>query len=244
MRPQQLATTSTDENTRFSQVLVAVDDSEHAARALSYVGTLLWDTRDAQVTLIHVLKPMPRGLLEHGGSENPGAEKRLARDLRKEQEDWIKSESLIEYPILAKALEVLEQTGFPLDRVRLKFGYVDDIAHSILEEARNGGYGTIVVTRHGSNGLKRFSAEGSRISYCATQTVSRSGWLNNNIVLLLALRVAMISGCTTPTVGTRATLHKIIGRLLPTIAMKQRSFDSLQKRCLCPCTGSDIRSGR
>jgi hypothetical protein len=86
------------------------------------------------------MKPMPRGLLEHGGSEEPGAENRLARDLRKEQEDWIRSESLIEYPILAKALKVLERTGFHLDRVTLKFGYEDDIGRNTLEEARNGGY--------------------------------------------------------------------------------------------------------
>lgn len=162
MMPQQLTTMSIDVNTRFSRVLVAVDDSKHAVRALRYVGTLLRDTRarDVQVTLFHVLKPMPRGLLEHGGSEDPGTENHLARDLRKEQEDWIKSESLIEYPILAKTREVLKHTGFPLDQVTLKFGYEDDIAHNILEEARNGGYGTIVVTRHGSNGLKRFFSGG------------------------------------------------------------------------------------
>ncbi len=160
MMPQQRATTSTDENTRFSQILVAVDDSTHAARALRYVGTLLRDTRDVQITLFHVLKPMPRGLLEHGGSENPEVEHRLACSLRKQQEDWIKSESLMEYPILANALGVLERTGFPLDRVTLKFGYKDDIAHNILEEARNGGYGTIVVARHGSNGFNRFFSGG------------------------------------------------------------------------------------
>ena len=125
MIPQQRATTSTDERTGSLQVLVAVDDSVHAERALRYVGTLLRDTRDVQVTLFHVLKPMPRGLLEHGGSEDPGAEHRLACELRKQQEDWIESESLMEYPILENALEVLKRTGFPLDRVTLKFGYED-----------------------------------------------------------------------------------------------------------------------
>lgn len=160
MMPQQRTTTSTDENTGFSKILVAVDDSTHAARALRYVGTLLRDARDVQVTLFHVLKPVPRGLLEHGGAEDPEAENRLAHDLRKEQACWTLSESLMKYPILTDALEVLGRSGFPLDRVTLKFGYKDDIARNILEEARNGGYGTIVVTRHGSNGLKRFFSGG------------------------------------------------------------------------------------
>ena len=160
MMPQRLATTVARENTVFSRILVAVDDSDHAARALRYVGTLLRDTHDVHVTLFHVLKPMPRELLEHGGSENPTVEVRLADDLKKEQEHWVKSESLIEYPILVNALEVFGRTGFPLDRVTLKFGHEDYIAHNILDEARNGGYCTIVVSRHGSNGLKRFFGGG------------------------------------------------------------------------------------
>ncbi len=158
--PQQLATTVAEGNTVFSRVLVAVDDSDHTTRALRYVGTLLRDAGDVHVTLFHVLRPMPRELLEHGGSEDPRVEARLAENMKKEQADWVKSESLVEYPILGKALEVLGETGFPLDRVMLKFGHEDDVARNILEEARNGGYGTIVVTRHGSNGLKRFLGGG------------------------------------------------------------------------------------
>jgi len=160
MKPQQLVTSVAEGNTVFSRILVAVDDSDHATRALRYVGTMLRDTRDMHVTLFHVLRPMPRELLEHGGSEDPRAESHLADNLKKEQENWIKSESLVEYPILVKARDVFGRTGFPLDRVTLKFGHGDDIARNILEEARNGGYGTIVVTRQCSNGLKRFFGGG------------------------------------------------------------------------------------
>ena len=140
--------------------MVAVDNSEHSARALRYVGTLLHDVPNVQVTLFHVLKPMPRELLEHGGSEDPKIEGRLAEELRQEQEDWVRTESVTEYPILVNALEVFGKAGFPLDRVTLKFGHEDDIAHTILAEARTGGYGTIVVSRHGATGLKRFFGGG------------------------------------------------------------------------------------
>jgi nucleotide-binding universal stress UspA family protein len=147
-------------NTVLSRILIAVDDSEHSARALRYVGTLLRDARDVQVTLFHVLKPMPRELLEHGGSEDPAVEIRLAEALHQDQKNWVRAESEIESLILVKALELFGKTGFPLDHVTLKFGCEDDIAHNILAEARVGGYGTIVVSRYGSNGLKRMVGGG------------------------------------------------------------------------------------
>ena len=130
------------------------------ARALRYVGTLLREARDVQVTLFHVLKPMPRELLEHGGSEDPVEEDRLATELQQDQENWVRSEGVMEHPILVQARELFGKTGFPLERVTLKFGHEDDIAHTILDEARTGGYGTIVISRQGSTGLKRFFGGG------------------------------------------------------------------------------------
>jgi nucleotide-binding universal stress UspA family protein len=156
MMPHPLPTTTPRGNAIISRILIAVDDSEHSARALRYVGTLLREARDVQVTLFHVLKPMPRELLEHGGSEDPVEEVRLATELQQDQENWVRAEGMMEKPILVQARELFGKTGFPLDRVTLKFGYEDDIAHTILDEARTGGYGTIVISRQGSNGLKRF----------------------------------------------------------------------------------------
>ena len=160
MMSQPLPTTTPRENTPLSRILIAIDGSEHSARALRYVGTLLRDTRNVQVTLFHVLKPMPRELLEHGGSEDPAEEIRLAKELQQDQENWVRTESLFESPILVTALELFGQTGFPLDRVTMKFGHEDDVAHTILDEARAGGYETIVLSRHGSNGMKRFFGGG------------------------------------------------------------------------------------
>ena len=156
MTSQVPPTTVPRENTALSRILIAVDGSEHSARALRYVGTLLRDTQDVQITLFHVLKPMPRGLLEHGGSEDPAEEIRLAKKLQEDQENWVRTESVFESPILVTALELFGKTGFPLDRVTLKFGHEDDIAHTILDEARTGGYGTIVMSRHASKAIKRF----------------------------------------------------------------------------------------
>lgn len=146
--------------TSAKNILIAVDDSEESIRAVQYVGALLRETQNVSVTLFHVLNPMPRELMEHGGSEDPEVEDHLGAQLRKEQDEWVRAEGALEYPILVKALERLGQTGFPIDRVTLKFGHERDIADTIVDEAKAGGYGTIVVTRHGPSGTKRLFSSG------------------------------------------------------------------------------------
>jgi nucleotide-binding universal stress UspA family protein len=137
------------------RILIAVDGSAESERAVDYVGAMLRETPDVRVKLFHVLKPIPRELLEHGGSENPQAEERLSQKLRTEQEAWIQAESAREYPILAQALDVLGKAGFPLDRASTAFGHEEDVVRNILEEAQAGDYGTIVIGRHRSQGTKR-----------------------------------------------------------------------------------------
>ena len=137
------------------RILLAVDESENSHRAVKYVGSLLRRTPDTAVTLFHVLKPMPRELLEHGGSENPAAEAQLGQQLRTEQEAWIQKEGEAESYVLTRACETLTQSGFDRSQVALKVGHEDDIAKNILEEARNGQHETIVVGRHGASRVRR-----------------------------------------------------------------------------------------
>lgn len=142
------------------RILLAVDESENSHRAVKYVGSLLRGTPDTAVTLFHVLKPMPRELLEHGGSENPTAEARLGQQLRNEQDAWVRNEEASESHVLKKACDTLTQSGFDRSRVALKIGHEDDIAGNILEEARNGQHETIVVGRHGTSRVKRLFGGG------------------------------------------------------------------------------------
>jgi nucleotide-binding universal stress UspA family protein len=142
------------------KILVAVDESGQADRMVRYVGTLLKAVGQAEVTLFHVLKPMPRRYLEHGGSENPQVEGELGRQLRKEQDDWYRKEQEAECGILTRARETLAKTGFPAERVVLKFGYEEDVARNIVEEAQAGGYDTIVIGRQGASGKSRIFGGG------------------------------------------------------------------------------------
>jgi nucleotide-binding universal stress UspA family protein len=142
------------------RILLAVDESENSRRAVKYVGSLLRRTPDVAVTLFHVLKPMPRELLEHGGSENPAIETQLDQQLHKEQEAWIRKEGESESQVLNKACETLTQSGFDRSQVAFKIGHEEDIARNILEEARDGKHETIVVGRHGTSRIKRLFGGG------------------------------------------------------------------------------------
>lgn len=137
------------------RVLVAVDGSKDSTKAVKYVGRLLHAVPGISVTLFHVLDPLPPMLREHGGSEDPIREEQLGRQLRKDQQAWYGKEQQLESPVLSNAHRMLKGTGFDESRIRLKFGYEEDIAGSILAEARRGRYKIIVVGRHGVSGLKK-----------------------------------------------------------------------------------------
>ncbi len=142
------------------RMLLAVDESENSRRVVQYVGSLLRRTPDIVVTLFHVLKPMPRELLEHGGSENPAAEAQLSVQLRDDQEVWIEKERESECHVLKQACETLAQSGFEMSHVAMKYGHEDDIARNILEEARSGHHDTIAVGRHGTSRIKQIFGGG------------------------------------------------------------------------------------
>ena len=137
------------------KLLVAVDESDHAERMMKYLGAVLSTSTNVHVTLFHVLGPMPRKYLEHGGSENPEREQQIERELRTEQQAWLQRQRQAECPYLVKARDALIQAGMSRDAIDLKFGHEEDIARNILEEVRAGGYETVVVGRGAPTRLKR-----------------------------------------------------------------------------------------
>ena len=52
---------------------------------MKYVGTFVGKRKGFQISLLHVLAPVPTGLLEHGGSENPLKEARLDAEEKAKQ---------------------------------------------------------------------------------------------------------------------------------------------------------------
>lgn len=167
---------STTRSSLSNRILVAVDGSKDSTRAVKYVGQLLHTISGVTVTLFHVLNPLPPVLREHGGSEDPVREEQLGKQLRKDQETWYRKERKLESNILSKARQTLERTGFRPSRIRLKFGYEEDVARTILEEAQKGRYQTIVVGRHGVSGLKKLFFGGITRSLLK-QAAGRAVWV-------------------------------------------------------------------
>jgi len=127
------------------KVLVGVDASENALRAVDHAGFMLSGT-DCLVTLFHTVKHLrhfvPMEVLE-------GAEEL--------QELWKNKAGEQIAPYMEKARGILLNAGLTKEQIAVKV--VDGSrsgADDILKEARDNGYGTIVLGRHGQFVMKQF----------------------------------------------------------------------------------------
>jgi nucleotide-binding universal stress UspA family protein len=115
---------------KIGKILVAIDASEGAMRALNYIGDMV-DTSHWEVTLFHAIR-------EFDTKELYRAEKSM--------------ESMFE-----TASSHLEEAGF--NRNQIEFRTVIGVhsrAAVIITEALKGGYGTIVVGRRGLTNVEEF----------------------------------------------------------------------------------------
>ena len=56
------------------RILIAIDDSDAWYHAVTYVGRIIGGREDFRVCLLHALPPLPREVLELGGSFRPQQE--------------------------------------------------------------------------------------------------------------------------------------------------------------------------
>ena len=128
-----------------NRVLVAVDSSDNALRAVDHVGFMLAGT-DAPVTLFHTMRHLRRFVPQEVLDEAPELEELWKTKAGQEIE-----------PFMNKAKEMLLQAGLNESQITTKV--VDgsrSAASDILDEARNNGYGTIVMGRRGLSGVREF----------------------------------------------------------------------------------------
>ena len=138
-------------------ILIAVDDSEASYRAVTYVGSIMRGGEGFRVCLLHVLPPLPRELLEFGGSEDPQQEEREETRIKTEQAHWIEAVAQAAEPVFTRAKHILHAARVPADAVETQI--VDtvntqDIVLNILETAHARHCGTVVVGRQSYHGLK------------------------------------------------------------------------------------------
>jgi nucleotide-binding universal stress UspA family protein len=121
---------------QVGKILLAMDTSEEAMKALDFAGNIV-DITDCEVTLLHVI----RGL-ESWTSD--------ASEELQEAENAAKT-------LLEDAVDRLERAGLNRDRISSKIrSGVASRAETIVEEARNSGCGTIVMGRRGLSRVEEF----------------------------------------------------------------------------------------
>lgn len=128
-----------------TKVLVAVDPSENALRAVDHAAFMLSGTT-SQVTLFHSKRHLRRYVPLEILEAAPGINER-----------WLQQAQQSIEPYLEKARDIMDRNCVAPSRVDIKV--VDGSrspADDIIDEARAGGYGTLVVGRRGLSMMREF----------------------------------------------------------------------------------------
>jgi len=136
-----------------TKLLIPVDGSEGAMRAVQYVADTFGHTPELQITLLHILPELPPSMWDDGHI--------LTETERQERQgliaDWENQEEKPWEVILAQARDKLIQAGIAAEALSIKYQPMySDIADDILDEAELEGCSTIVIGRHGMTGPMKF----------------------------------------------------------------------------------------
>ena len=126
------------------KVMLGLDPSEGAMRAVDHLGAILGGT-NTEVTLLNVLRS-PSMFVPELEDLSPAS--------RKEIYDQAKEEIA---PVFQEATRVLTKAGFNQDQITTNLiTGVSSRAGAIVEEAKRGGCGTIVIGRRGISKVEEF----------------------------------------------------------------------------------------
>ncbi|NOQ42958.1 MAG: hypothetical protein GQ560_00700 [Dehalococcoidia bacterium] len=132
------------------KILVALDTSEEAMGTVDYLGTMVAGT-DLKVTLFHVIRGLDLGSQRYDASLV--LHKEWEGEVRKQFREAERSTEAL----FQEAAGHLEKAGVEGDRISTKIVTgVASRAKAIVEEAKNGDYGTIVVGRRGLSRVEEF----------------------------------------------------------------------------------------
>ncbi|MGD8770352.1 MAG: universal stress protein [Desulfobacterales bacterium] len=130
------------ENTFNKNILIAVDDSQNAQRAVSYVSQLLEGVKGFKVLILHITNPPEEDYFPTSA----------------EKEKWLSKYQLKVDEMLENYRQILINGGFdPEDiSVRSIFRYCPSLSECILLEQNKVQYRTIVVGRQGISRSEEF----------------------------------------------------------------------------------------
>ncbi len=128
------------------KILVALDSSEGAWRAVAYVARTFGQTPGVEVTLLNILTGLPPAFWDDGhilqDKERESRQRLVAQWQTDQEKAWL--------GLVAKAKEKLVAAGIPAAGVANKFKpKYYDVAEDIINEAVSDGCSTIVMGRRG-----------------------------------------------------------------------------------------------
>jgi len=123
-------------------ILIAVDDSDNARRAVSYVAQLLGGASGFKVTILHVI---------------PEAEEDYFSSTA-ERDEWLDQYKQKMHAVLEDCRQILIGAGFASDTVSVRspLRYCPSMAECILSERDELEYDTIVLGRQGLSRSEEF----------------------------------------------------------------------------------------
>jgi nucleotide-binding universal stress UspA family protein len=137
----------------MNKMLIAIDGSQCAMRAVDYAGRQFSSNRDLRITLLHVL-PYPPAPFWDDGHILSEVEKAARNSVI---EKWLVNQRAKLEPLFKEAVDLLIGKGIGPEQIEKKsISDSTDVAASILEEARDGGYQTLLLGRCGLSASKRF----------------------------------------------------------------------------------------
>lgn len=137
----------------MKKMLIAIDGSDCSLRAVEYAGKQFSGVSDLQIILLHVLPYPPAPLWDDG--HIPTKEEKEGRESAIER--WLMDQRARTEPLFDKALAILVEAGISRSQLTIKtISDSSDIANSILEETKDGGYQTLIVGRCGISAVKSF----------------------------------------------------------------------------------------
>jgi nucleotide-binding universal stress UspA family protein len=128
----------------MKKMLIAIDDSPNAFRAVEYVAQQFAGTGDLKIELVHVLPNLPAIFWDEGHILSTEEK----QDRKKVVDKWLSDRKARMEPVFKKTIDALTSKGISPRLITTKsLSDSTDVAESILEEAKDGGYQTIVVAR-------------------------------------------------------------------------------------------------
>lgn len=128
----------------MTKMLIALDESPSAMKAVDYVAQHFGRADDVEVSIIHVLPNLPAIFWDEGHILSDGEK----QDRKKVVDKWLVAQKAKIEPLFIMAANMLAAKGMPADRIRTKFvSDSTDVADSILEEARDSSCHSIIVGR-------------------------------------------------------------------------------------------------